>query len=292
MALIDDAVITAALGYIFTAAVGTAAPSPAELDAADPEKFGSLTVNVKVTGSPTSYTLVVGGTPTAALPLASTADTVRAAIEAVAGIGVGNVEVSGVGAGDTDGLDITFLGALQGTAVTLAEGTYVGGTAPDTTITTVTALNGWHNIGHTSRDDLPEFGFDGGKFALKGTWQRKRLKQVQDGDIPADFVTFMLEQWDRTALELYFGEDAAANTPGVFGVDGKFIPVERALLIIIVDGDVNIGFYCPKASITRDDSIELPIDEFASLPVKATFLNLGTRRLYDWISELLFPAAS
>lgn len=289
MALNDDAVITAALGYIYTAAVGTAAPSPSALAAADPEKFGSLTVSVKVTGTPTSYTLLINSVATSAIPGAAGPETVRAAIEAVASIGAGNVEVTGVSAVDTDGLEITFVAGLQGKSVTVAEGTYVGGTTPDTVVATVTPLNGWNNIGHTSREDLPEFGFDGGKFVLKGSWQRKRLRQVQDGDIPADFITFNLEQWDRDAMELYFGEDAA-STSGVFGVDGKFIPLERALLVIIVDGDVNIGFYCPKASITRDDSIKLPIDDFASLPVKATFLNLGTRRLYDWIEETLFAS--
>lgn len=40
MALNDDAVFTAAKGYVYTAPVGTAAPTPAELAAFDPETFG------------------------------------------------------------------------------------------------------------------------------------------------------------------------------------------------------------------------------------------------------------
>jgi hypothetical protein len=100
-------------------------------------------------------------------------------------------------------------------------------------------------------------------------------------------VTIKLSQWDKTSLELYYGPDSAATT-GVFGVSGDFAPIEKALLIIIVDGDVRLGFYSPKSSIKRDDSVELPVDEFATLPVKATFLNLGANRLYDWISETLF----
>jgi hypothetical protein len=287
MALNDNAVVTAAQGYIFVATNGTAAPTPAELEAADPVKFGSLTVNIEVSGTPTSYTLVVGGTATTAIPLASTAAQVQAVLEATATVGEGNVLVEGVGAADAEGLDITFVGALQGVTVTVVEGTYVGGTSPDTVITTVTAVNGWKNIGHTSRDDLPEFGFDGGDSEVKGTWQNSKLREVVS-ETPADFLTINLNQIDRTALELYYGADSAA-TAGVFGVDGDVSQVnERAVLVIIVDGDVKIGFYAPKASVKRDDSIELSVDEFAALPIKATFLKMTGRRIFDWINEDLF----
>jgi len=287
MALNDAAVITAGQGYIFRADVGTAAPTPSELSTLDPELFGCLKVTVKVTGTPTSYKLTVG-TATDALPLASTAAQVQAALEALPAVGAGNVKVEGVNAGDTDGLDVTFIGALQGQSVTLTVGTFVGGTGPAGTVTTATALNGWLNMGHTSRDDMPEFGFDGGDTTVKGTWQKKRLREVATGDPLADHLSVHLEQWDRNSLELYYGEDAA-NTDGIFGVSGDFNPIECAFLVIIVDGDARIAFYAPKASVKRDDSINIPVDEFSTLPVKATFLDLPGHRLYDWISEALFP---
>ena len=143
-------------------------------------------------------------------------------------------------------------------------------------------------MGHTSRDDMPEFGFDGGDTTVKGTWQKKRLREVATGDPLADHLSVHLEQWDRNSLELYYGEDAA-NTDGIFGVSGDFNPIECAFLVIIVDGDARIAFYAPKASVKRDDSINIPVDEFSTLPVKATFLDLPGHRLYDWISEALFP---
>jgi hypothetical protein len=289
MALNDNAVVTAAVGYVFTAPVGTAAPTPAELDAIDPELFGAQSTVFEVSGTPDTYTLVVAGDATAPLAGDATAAQVQSAIEAIEDVGAGNVEVSGVSAIDAEGLTIHFTGALQGQAITVAEGTYVGGTTPDTTFTTTAPLN-WKNLGHTSREDMPEFGFDGGDTEVKGTWQKKRLREVQTGDPVADSVTINLQQWDMDTMELYFGADSA-NTPGVYGVSGDFAAVEKALLIIIIDGEVRIGFYSPKASIKRDDSIDLPVDEFSSLPVKANFLNLGARRLYDWISADLFGAA-
>jgi hypothetical protein len=289
MSLNDNAVVTAAQGFVFTAAVGTAAPTPATLDAIDPALFGSQTQTVVVSGAPTSYTLDVDGEETTALPLAATAADVQAALEALAAVGAGNVTVTGTSAA-TPGLTITWIEALQGSDLDIVEGTYVGGSTPDTVVTETVAVNGWKNLGHTSREDMPEFGFDGGDTEVKGTWQKKRLREVATGDPVADFVTVNLQQWDMDSLELYFGADSA-STPGVFGVSGDFVPVEKALLIIIVDGDVRLGFYAPKASLKRDDSVDLPVDEFASLPVKATFLNHGVSRLYDWISEDLFGAA-
>jgi hypothetical protein len=38
----------------------------------------------------------------------------------------------------------------------------------------------------------------------------------------------------------------------------------------------------------RDDSISLATDEFASLPVRATFLKYGSANKFEWINEDLF----
>jgi hypothetical protein len=75
----------------------------------------------------------------------------------------------------------------------------------------------------------------------------------------------------------------------VFGVAGGTpSPVEHALLIVIVDGNRKVAFYSPKASLRRDDSISLAVDEFASLPVRATFLKYGASNKFEWIAEDLF----
>jgi hypothetical protein len=69
---------------------------------------------------------------------------------------------------------------------------------------------------------------------------------------------------------------------------GTPVPLEKALLIIIVDGDTKIAFYSPKASIRRDDSIQLKVDDFGALPIRATFLKYGSRNKFEWINEDLF----
>lgn len=290
MALNDNAVVTAAVGYVFTALPGTKAPTPTELESVDPERFGCQTLKLTVSADAESYILTVGAASTSALPIDTAPEAVQAAVEGLATVGTDNVAIEGVSVTDTDGFTVTVVGSKAGQTVTLT-GTATGGTSPAVTVTQVSAPNGWFNIGHTSREKMPDFGFSGGEYKLKGTWQRKRLRLVQDAAVPADFLKLELEQWDRESLALYFGEDAA-NAAGLFGVDGDFIPVERALLMIFVDGPYQVGFYVPKAAITRDAEIKLPIDDFAALPIKATFLNMGVRRLYDWISNALFPKST
>jgi len=287
MALNDDAVIVAAQGFVYVNSVGATSPTPSDIDNFVAETFGCQTITVVITGAPTAgtFTLTVGGTPTSAIPYNATAAQVQAAVEAVTAVGAGNTVVGGT---LPTGVTVTFCEALQGTTLTVtATGSFTGGTTPAVTSLTTTPANGWKNIGHTSRGKMPEFGFDGGKLEMRGTWQKERLREVRASAPVEDHLKVILEQWDNDTLELYFGADAS-TTPGIFGVDGVFNPIEKSFLVVIVDGDDNLGFYASKASVQRDASVDLPIDDFAGLPIMATFLNLGSRRLYDWISTELF----
>lgn len=302
----DKAVVTAAVGYVFTAEPGTPRPTPAQLAAIDAEAFGAQVYSVKSPGAAAPFSLAVGAGPapiegssgasgdvtpistkstktasarsaTAELPADSGAAEVQAALEGLTEVGPGNVKV--VGESVESGFTVSFIGSLHGQEVVL--------TATGADATVVSAPNGWSSLGHTSRDDLPEFGFDGGDTEVRGTWQNESLREVVTDPI-ADYLTMFLQQFDTQAFELYYGKDAS-KTVGVFGVAGGTpVPVEKALLIIIVDGDVKIGFYSPKASVRRDDSIQLATDEFASLPVRATFLKHGSANKFEWINEDLF----
>jgi hypothetical protein len=145
---------------------------------------------------------------------------------------------------------------------------------------------GWDDLGHTSRNDMPEFGFEGGETEIRGSWQKKKLREVSTED-PIDYLTIQLLQFDSDALGLYYGPNAS-STSGVFGVKGSSNSVEKAGLVIIEDGTERLGFWVPKASVKRDDAIQLPIDDFASMPVRLTFLDDGVNNLFEWINEDLF----
>ena len=219
MPINDRAVITAATGFIFTAPVGTAAPTPTELAALATPKL---------------------------------------LLEA----GVDDVVV------DPDAGD--------------------GKTARNAVADTKNTLPvAWVNVGHTSRDDLPEFGYDGGDLETRGTWQNESLREVETKPV-ADYLVFKLHQFDSGAFELYYGKDASA-VAGVFGVaGGTTVPVEKALFILIVDGQNKIGFHAHKASFRRDDAVELATDEFAALPIRATLLRHNTEVKFSWINKDFF----
>jgi hypothetical protein len=185
MAQNDDAVFTASRGFIFTAPINTAAPTPADIDAFDPE-------------SP--------------------------------------------------------------------------------------ALTGFTDIGHTSDDDLPEFGFDGGDTEVRGSWQNQALREVVTEAL-ADYMTFNLLQFDKEGLSLYYGVTDPGATDGVFEVgSNNNPPIERALVVVIVDGNTKIAFHAGRTGIRREDAIQLDPEGFAALPLRATFLK-GTGPLFSWISN-------
>lgn len=147
-----------------------------------------------------------------------------------------------------------------------------------------TGIVGWVQLGHTSRDDLPVFGFDGGDQETRGSWQNAALRRVTT-EVAQDFVTFNALQLDETILSYYYGVADPGSTVGKFDVsEAASAGIETALLIVIVDGEATIGFHASKVSMGREDSIELAIDEFVSVPLRASILKSGSLPLFSWLS--------
>lgn len=144
---------------------------------------------------------------------------------------------------------------------------------------------GWIDLGHTSRDDLPEFGYEGGDTETRGTWRSAALREVIT-EAAVDYVSLKLHQFDEEGLSLYYGVANGSTVKGEFAVnDAATTTTDRSLCIVMVDGDVNIAFYSRKSGIRRDDSVSLAVDEFSVLPLRATFLKDGVNPLFSWISE-------
>ncbi|AMO43992.1 tail protein [Mycobacterium phage Bactobuster] len=150
---------------------------------------------------------------------------------------------------------------------------------------TWTGATGWRSVGHTSRGTLPEFGFEGGESEVKGSWQKKKLREITPED-PIDYLTVVLHQFDEDSLGLYYGPNAS-TTPGIFGVKTGQVN-EKAVLVVIEDGDLRLGHRAAKSSVKRDDAIELPIDDLAALPVRFTYLDHEDELPFEWINEDLF----
>jgi hypothetical protein len=150
---------------------------------------------------------------------------------------------------------------------------------------------GWTSAGHTSENKLPEWGFSGGEPETKGSWQKRKLRDIDKGD-RVDFLTATLLQFDLNSLGLYYGANTS-SVPGEYGVSGDPDVNEKAVLVVIVDGALRLGFYVYRASVTRDSKIDLPKDDLAMLPVKFKFLDYANQpTLFKWISLDLFAVDS
>jgi hypothetical protein len=147
-----------------------------------------------------------------------------------------------------------------------------------------TGLSGWTQLGHTSRDDLPVFGFDGGETEVRGTWQNASFKRVTT-EVAQDFVTFNALQIDETVLMYYYGETSPGSTLGKFDVNNAATSgIDVALVIVIVDGSTNVGFHASKGTMGREDSIELAVDEFMAVPLRYDILKSTGKPLFSWLS--------
>lgn len=145
-------------------------------------------------------------------------------------------------------------------------------------------ISPWVSLGHTARDDLPVFAFDGGDSEVKGTWQNASLRSVTT-EVAQDYVTINAHQFDETILELYYGDTTPGTVVGKFDVsEAATSAIEKALLIVIIDGTATVGFHASKAAFRREDSVELAVDEFAYFPLRATMLKNSTDPLFSWLS--------
>lgn len=144
-----------------------------------------------------------------------------------------------------------------------------------------TASGDWESFGHTSRDELPSFGFDGGDTEVQGTWQNVSFREVVT-EAPADYVTFNALQFDDQVLSAYFGQEIDAVSGVVSVPDAPTTTLSRALLIIIVDGPRRPYFHAHETSLRREDAVDLEVDAFAAWPLRATFIKNGVNPIYSW----------
>lgn len=280
MAFNDNAVFTAATGYIYTAPVGTAAPTPEQLAEFNPDTFGMSEYLLSVSGKPTGGTIdmTVSG-KSIKVPYNASAAQIQQAIVDAEVAGSDDVVVTS----SSEGIYEVAINFGDRAATFTARATNLtGGTEVEVDVEPMESdFGNWSTLGHTDAEELPEFGYEGGDSETKGTWQKKSFKEIST-EAPVDYVTFRALQFDNETFELYYGKNAS-KTENVFGVDnpaeGK---AERALLIILADGDYKIGFSAAKTSIRREEALSLATDDFSKLPLRATFIKSPGRHLFEW----------
>ncbi|WP_328391323.1 hypothetical protein OHS81_21575 [Streptomyces sp. NBC_00400] len=148
----------------------------------------------------------------------------------------------------------------------------------------------WTNIGHTSREDLPEFGRDGDDPEALGSWQNAKLRMTTP-DITYT-VTFQALQATADTYRFYFGAGEDAIQPdGSIRIPATPIPQIQSLLVILVDGKKFVPLWHPRVSLLGSDSIEMATDEFVVFPITGTFLSssLIDNAIGEWAQILPKP---
>ncbi len=168
---------------------------------------------------------------------------------------------------------------------------------PDTAKPTVTDPQdpgaGWVSIGHTSLNDLPEFGRDGDDPETIGTWQNNNLRQTSPNITYS--VTFQSVQASIETYQLYFGAGSEATQPdGSFRIPARPTPQVKALLFVLVDGTNFVPLWHPRASLLGSDAVGMATDYFMTFPITATLLgsSLIDNAVGEWAAVAVAGSSS
>lgn len=139
---------------------------------------------------------------------------------------------------------------------------------------------GWTHLGHTSVDDLPAFGQDGGDSSTQGSWQAASLRTQTD---PAtDYVDVNCIQLDNNVMELFYG-GGTYTTANLFNLPDTQGTLYRALTIVYFDGSAVWGFHAYRTSVVRADAPTFASDGFAMFPLRFTILQSAGQPRGSWI---------
>jgi hypothetical protein len=142
----------------------------------------------------------------------------------------------------------------------------------------------WVNMGHTSVQSILSAKSTGGDMTTLMSLQSKSLKTSIAPRSEA--FTVNLLQFDKAALKLYYGANAAETATGVRPSQNP-VATEAAWLVVFIDGNTTAGVYAPKASFFRDADLAVAdTQNLAELPIAVTPLAYQTN---DWVLEWVIP---
>lgn len=289
MALTDTAVRDGGKLHILLAPVGTPDPTQAMLDTFDAAVGRITEVQTINLGAATagSVTLTVDGQTTAAVAFNATAAAAQTALEALSNVAAGDIVVTG---GPLPGtITLTFGGRFAGMNVAPLTVTPTGLTGGTVTVaTTSSALwDPWTNLGHTDLEEDISVEEEGGESTVRGSRQNPSLRETVSA--VTQFLTISSIQIDATTLTYYFGTDLTISA-GVAATTGTFAAVERAALLVFVDGASITGVHYPKTSVRRGGPPSMASGSFRRLPIRITPLKMTGQPLQRWIDPAIVAA--
>ena len=124
----------------------------------------------------------------------------------------------------------------------------------------------WVAVGHTSLEEILNITSEGGDATTIGTLQNKSLRTTYSAR--QETINFTLQQFDESALKLYYGSNATVGASGEVQVPTNPTPTVCSFLAVFIDGDNVFAIYAPKAEVFRASDISVSDTEsLAGLPL-------------------------
>lgn len=141
--------------------------------------------------------------------------------------------------------------------------------------------SGFVCIGHTSRENLPKYGKEGGEATQYGSWWDDAIDTSYS---PVQWTLGMNSlQSDAVSLGLAFGGGTLDDEAGTYDF-GNVEAVAKSLLLLMAGGSKRRGFYHPNTSITLGDAPEIDTEKFFEIPLLAQLLN-STHATAAWTGK-------
>ena len=149
---------------------------------------------------------------------------------------------------------------------------------------TATLPTGFTELGHTDLSNVLTWNSTGGSTTVKGSWQNASLRQV----VTTATTSFTINsiQTDNTVLNMFYGggDITVANE---FSVPDTTTPVNKAILIIMLDGTIPTALYVNTCSIVGSGTPTFGSDAFTLWPLEFTPLKNGSNPKMTWIADQL-----
>lgn len=137
-------------------------------------------------------------------------------------------------------------------------------------------FTGWDLLGGTSSENPPSFDKDGGDTTQQNVWEEAAVYTTQE---PTSLsLSVNVVRVAKESLELVFPGGKWDDETKSYEV-GNIGAVEKALFVVMIDGDKRAGFYLPKVSLSVGDMPEIDTENFFEAQMSAQILT-STKKGY------------
>lgn len=137
-----------------------------------------------------------------------------------------------------------------------------------------TTFTGWNLIGGTSTENMVSFDKDGGDATQLGIWEQDAVYTTYEATTLSVSISGVRAY--KETFELAFPGGAWDEATKSYKV-GDIGTVEKAVFIVMLDGQKRAGFYMPRVSISVGDMPELDTEKFLEFQMTGQILTSSTK---------------